>query len=310
MLITNFDHIFEIAEREGPQRMTVISAGDAELMKAIKEARGKGLIEPVLIGNGNDIEEIAENMGFDLGGVEILHEIEPQAMARRSMDMAIKGRVDMQMKGRLPTSYIYKEVITKNFALPGVKKFSVIDFHDLPFVGHFIATTDSGMSINPDFGTKLESVRNATLLFDILGYHQLRVLALSAAREMNFALASARDNGLLAAAKIKGGMSGCVIEDAFDLADVFLGKGGTLEDYKCIDLSKAPHILLVPNLELGNTMGKIYYLFKDAKAAHLIGGAKTPIVIPPRTEGCEMLLVEIAFGAAVAHLSRSCRGVQ
>jgi phosphate butyryltransferase len=302
MLIKNFEQVFKIAEREGPKRMTVMSAGDSEVIQAVKEARGRGFIEPVLIGDENAIKEISENVEFDLSGVKIFHEVEPQAVAYRSMDMAITGEVEMQMKGRLPTSYIYKVVIEKKFSLPDIKKFSVIDFHDLPFIDHFIATTDSGISINPDFEAKLESIRNAILLFHILGYPQPRVLALSAARGMNYDLASAKDKSLLAAARAKEEIGDCIIEDALSLADVFLGKDGILEDYEYIDFSRAPHILLVPNLDSGNTLAKLHYLFEEMKTAHIIGGTKTPLVIPPRTEDHEMMVFEIAFGVVIAHL--------
>ena len=307
MPIKNFDQVFKLAEREGPKRMAVISAGDAEVMRAVREAKRRGFIEPVLIGDENAIKEISENVEFDLSGVEVLHEIEPQAMAYRSMDMAIKGEVEMQMKGMLPTSYIYRAVIERRFGLPGVKKFSVLDFHSLPSVDHLIAITDSGISINPDFDAKLESARNANFLFRILGYPKPRILALSAARGMDSTMPSAKDSSRLAAARVEGKIGDCIVEDALSLADVFLGKDEVLQDYEQIDSSKTPHILLVPNLDSGNILAKMRYLFKDVKSAHIIGGAKTPIVIPPRAENHKMIIIEIAFGVTIAHLMASQR---
>lgn len=59
-------------------------------------------------------------------------------------------------------------------------------------------------------------------------------------------------------------------------------------------------ILLVPNYEVGNAMGKAMSLFGGAKSAGIIVGAKVPIVLVSRSDNAETKLASIAFGAVAA----------
>jgi len=305
--IKNFDQVFKIAERGDAMRMTVISAGDAEVMLTVKEARERGFIEPILIGDEDKIKEASKGADFNLDGVKIVHEREPQVMAYASVEMAIRGDAEMQMKGRLPTSYLYRAVIRKRFRSLGVKKFNVIDFYELPSIDHFIAITDSGINITPDFETKLEIIQNTVSIFHLLGYPEPSVLPLSAARGVNPDLVSARDNRLLRTARREGRVDDCVIEDAFSLSDLFLGYRRYF-DRGNLDLSKTPHIFLTPNLDAGNILAKLYHLFEGVRwPAHIIGGTKTPVLIPSRGDDHRMMINNIAFGVAIAHLMEEKR---
>jgi hypothetical protein len=64
--IKNFDQVFKIAEREDAMRMTVISAGDTEVMLTVKEARERGFIEPIMIGEEDKIKEASKGADFNL----------------------------------------------------------------------------------------------------------------------------------------------------------------------------------------------------------------------------------------------------
>ena len=59
-------------------------------------------------------------------------------------------------------------------------------------------------------------------------------------------------------------------------------------------------ILLVPNYEVGNAMGKAMSLFGGAKNAGIIVGAKVPIVLVSRSDNAETKLASIAFGVVAA----------
>ena len=62
-------------------------------------------------------------------------------------------------------------------------------------------------------------------------------------------------------------------------------------------------ILLVPDYEVGNAMGKAMSIFGGAKNAGIIVGAKVPIVLVSRSDSAETKLASIAFGAVTAHHS-------
>ena len=59
-------------------------------------------------------------------------------------------------------------------------------------------------------------------------------------------------------------------------------------------------ILLVPNYEVGNGIGKAASLFGGAKNAGIILGAKVPIVLVSRSDSAESKLASIAAGSVLA----------
>ncbi len=61
-------------------------------------------------------------------------------------------------------------------------------------------------------------------------------------------------------------------------------------------------ILLVPNIEAGNLLGKSLTYFAMAKSAGVIMGAKCPIVLVSRADTHESKLYSIALGSIVANL--------
>ena len=59
-------------------------------------------------------------------------------------------------------------------------------------------------------------------------------------------------------------------------------------------------ILLVPNYEVGNGIGKAANLFGNAKNAGIILGAKVPIVLVSRADSAYSKLASIAAGSVLA----------
>ena len=59
-------------------------------------------------------------------------------------------------------------------------------------------------------------------------------------------------------------------------------------------------ILLVPNIEVGNGIGKSFTYMANAKSAGVIMGAKAPIVLVSRSDSAESKLYSIAYGALIA----------
>lgn len=59
-------------------------------------------------------------------------------------------------------------------------------------------------------------------------------------------------------------------------------------------------ILLVPNIEVGNGIGKSLHIWQNAKSAGVIMGAKAPIVLVSRSDSAESKLYSIAYGALIA----------
>jgi phosphate butyryltransferase len=58
-------------------------------------------------------------------------------------------------------------------------------------------------------------------------------------------------------------------------------------------------VMVVPNIEAGNILGKAVKYFGGSQCAHVIVGAKVPVLIPSRVESAEDKLNSMALGVIV-----------
>ena len=56
-------------------------------------------------------------------------------------------------------------------------------------------------------------------------------------------------------------------------------------------------VLLVPTIEAGNILGKAFSWLAGKPVAHVIEGARAPVLIPSRVERADDKLLSIALGA-------------
>jgi len=59
--------------------------------------------------------------------------------------------------------------------------------------------------------------------------------------------------------------------------------------------------MVVPNLEAGNLLGKAVKYLGGSQCAHVVVGARTPLLIPSRVEGAEDKVNSIALGVIFAN---------
>jgi phosphate butyryltransferase len=59
-------------------------------------------------------------------------------------------------------------------------------------------------------------------------------------------------------------------------------------------------VLLVPTIEAGNILGKAFSWLAGKPVAHVIEGARAPVLIPSRVERADDKLLSIALGALSA----------
>ena len=65
-MITSFTDLLELAKSKGPKKIAVAVAEDHEVLEAVKAATDLKIVEPILVGNKEKIENIAKEIEFDL----------------------------------------------------------------------------------------------------------------------------------------------------------------------------------------------------------------------------------------------------
>ena len=298
-MIRTLDDITRLAKEKGPKKLAVLAPEDGEFMEAVKKSQQMGYIEPVLIGNQEMMQRVADEVEFDISNVEKIFEADRQAIANLGTAMLFAGDVDMSSKGQIPTSFIYRSIIKEESKAGTGRTISVITLWEIPELDHFMAFTDTGANIYPDYKAKVAVLKNAIFLFHVLGYASPRISVLSGQREIGGPLASHEDGRSLQKAVASGELGECEIIEATSFFEFFVGKGRQLADYEEIDIKKLPEILLVPSLDTGNILCKLDF-FLNVKRRSLVMTSKGPVLIPSRADFCDSIMGEIAMGVVVA----------
>lgn len=298
-MIRSLDDFSRIAREKGPKKLAVLAPEDEDFMLALKTSWQKGYIEPVLIGNTEKMERVAEKVEFDIGSFEKIIGDDRQAIADLGINMLFTGRVAIVSKGQIPTSYIYRSIIREESRARSGMTVSVVTFWEVPGLDHLVAFTDTGVSIKPDFKTKAEILKNALFVYHLLGYSKPQIAVLSGQREIGGMLDSYRDFELLRRAALAGDFGDCEIVDATSFTEIFLGSRVHPVSDGGMNMERMPHILLVPCLDTGNIICKLDFIL-DVTRCSLVATSRGPVCIPARSDSSDNIVEQLAMCVVVA----------
>lgn len=209
------------------------------------------------------------------------------------------------MKGILGTADLMRAVFNKEHGLRTGRLTTHCMFYEIPALGRMIILTDGGVNTFPDLEKKADILENAAMCFQALGYETIHAACICGAEQVNPKIQSTMDADALAHMTdrwAKYGMDVCG-PVALDLA---VSPEACRHKHYSAPGAGMADILLVPNYEVGNGIGKAATLFGGAKNAGVILGAKVPIVLVSRSDSAYSKLASIAAGSVLSrrmHLS-------
>jgi phosphate butyryltransferase len=98
-------------------RVLFAAAYDVHTLEGIDKAFIKGIIEPVLIGDGEKIRGIIKSEGLSIDGTEIIEAADDAELAKTAARLIVEGKVGVIMKGKLQTADLLREVVNKEYGL-------------------------------------------------------------------------------------------------------------------------------------------------------------------------------------------------
>jgi phosphate butyryltransferase len=299
-LIKNFDQLLEAAKSQRTMRLAVAAAQDPEVLGAVVKAAELGLIEPVLIGDRQKIAAICGEEHLEICGVEIIDEPELEAAAKVSVQMVRDGKADFLMKGLIDTSILLKAVLNREYGLRTDSQLSHVMLYDAPAYHKLLFLTDGGMNIEPTLAEKATILRNALDAARTLGMETVKVACIAAKEKVNEKMPATVDARALQNMSREGDFGeGVIVEGplAFDLA--VSREAAEIKGFES-EVAGDADVLLVPNIEVGNGIGKALTYLANAESAGVIMGAKVPVVLVSRADTAEVKLYSIALGSIIA----------
>ena len=293
------NNLINVAKKTGTVDAAIVNAGEIFPMESVHKAVLLNLINPIFIGNENEIKKNADKLKWDITKYKIINEKNENNTAPIAAKLASEGKVKIIVKGHIHTDVLMKAVLKRDLNLIGKKRLShiwhmTLDKDDKPFI-----ITDGVVNVLPKLEVKMHILRNAVEFADKIGISRPKVAILSATEEILESVPSSIDANIITKRAKEENINADVFGPlAFD--NSVSKKSAAIKKIKN-NVSGSTDILLVPNVESGNALVKMMIYFMGACAAGVVLGGKTPIVITSRSDEAEARLASIA--AAVVALN-------
>ncbi len=298
-MLKDFNNLIQKVKKVGKSTVCVAAADDEEVLKAVRIATDMGFIDSILVGDREEIESIAKNIG--LRNYEIVHNANPNEAALEAVKIVKSGRAKVLMKGLVNTSVYMRAVLNREYGLRTGRLLSLLAVYELPEYHKLLYCTDSGVNVSPNLEQKKDILTNALLALQGIGMDMPKVACLAANEMVDPKISSTVDAKALVEMVENGEITKCIIEGpiAFDVAF-----DSHSAEHKGIDskISGDVDLLVFPNMETGNALGKSWLHFNKAKWAGIILGASNPVVLGSRSDTAEIKVNSIALACLASNI--------
>lgn len=298
MVLKSYDVLVEkVKNFAEKKRVIVAAAGDEHTLEAVFNAQKEGIVTPVLVGDKAKIADILGEMGIEYDLDSVYDEPDADEAAKKAVALIREGKGDFIMKGKLETAQILKPVVNKETGLGTGRVMSHFVLNELPNYHKLIVTTDGGMMTYPTLEQKKQIIENTVETMRALGYEKPKVACVAAVEKVNPKMPETVEADALAQMNKNGEIKDCIVAGPISL-DIALDK--SIADVKGYqnEVAGDADVILVPNIQVGNILGKSITVIAGGKMAGFIVGAKVPIVLTSRGSSAEEKFLSLVLAAA------------
>jgi len=300
MMFKTFEEIINAAKiSEKKQRVAIVGSEKLVAIEAGIDILNENIGIPIFFGNEKKIKEILLKIPFEKE-LEIINTVSDEESATKAVDLVLEGKIDLILKGTVSTATLLKAVLRKENGLKESSVLSDVFIYEDPMAEknnkRLIGLSDGGLIPLPDLETKIEITKSAVKVFKKLGFEKPKVAYISAVEKVTDKIKSTTD-----AAEIKRRYEtgefkiDAFIDGPFAIDNVISEESAKIKGINSVMAGEAD-ILIVPNIETGNVLGKLANYYGHAQNGHVILGAKVPVLITSRADDAKTKLNSVALG--------------
>ena len=291
-------NLLDVAHKKKSVTAGIVNAGKPLPMLSVMDAVNENLINPIFIGDKQDIEKCANDLKFDISNFKIIHEPVENNTAGIAAKLASENKIRIIVKGHIHTDVLMKEVLKREYNLLGKTRLSHIWHMTIDKEGKPLIITDGALNVLPNIKTKVHILKNVINFSHRIGISKPKISILSATEEVLDSVQSSLDAKEITELAKKENLNADIFGPlAFD--NSISKKSAAIKGIKNTVAGEAD-VILVPGVETGNALVKMMVYFMGACAAGVVIGGKVPIVITSRSDDAPARLASIA--AAVVAL--------
>jgi phosphate acetyltransferase len=293
------ENLISLAKQTSQIPVGIVSAHQEAAMESAKKAFELNLIKPIFIGNKNGIQKQAKTLDWDINSFEIIDQSNDQEAAIIGAQLARDNEIKVLVKGNLHTDTLMRAYLKKEFALIEKRRLSHIWHMTTPNNNKPLFITDGALNVSPRIDVKMHILLNAVEFAKKTGISKPRVAVLSGTEDPIESMPSSMEAKEVMERAQKENIDAYVHGPlAFDNA---VSPEAARIKKISNDVAGKADILLVPNLETGNSLSKIMVFFMGACAAGFIVGGKVPVVVASRADNAASRLASIAASIIATH---------
>jgi phosphate butyryltransferase len=298
--IGSFIELRQRARSVGPKRVAVVVADDEIASTAVESALNLGIAHIVLIGNERNIRDKAEQLRRNALLAKAKF-VEARDAAGTAVQMARDGNVDVLLKGHLRTDELLSTVLHKENGLRTGRLLSDVLLYEDTLSGRrrLVGVTDGGLNVSPDIGEKKQILQNAVEVMRSIGLERPKMAIMSATEAVSDSVPSTVDARALVDMGAAGEFGNVEVFGPVALDCALLRSAADAKGIKH-EAAGYADCMVVPNIEAGNLLGKAVKYLGGSQCAHVVVGAKAPILIPSRVESADDKVNAIALGVIYA----------
>jgi phosphate butyryltransferase len=297
MVLNTLNDLKGIVTGSPKKKLILAAAQDQHSLGAVIKAWKENIVEPILVGDIESIQNICSSNNYDITGLRIIHEPDVQKSIEMSIKMVSNKQADVLMKGMVGTSSLLKGVLNKEWGLRTGNLLSHFALFEVDTYHKVIAVTDVAMNIAPNLKDKIAIVNNSVSCLLRLGYKMPKVAVLGAVEMVNENMEATLHAALLSKMNQRDQIKNCIIDGPLAFDNAVSIESARHKGIKS-EVAGDTDLLLMPDIEVGNVLYKSLVFFAKAKVASIILGASAPIVLTSRSDSEQAKFDSILLAAA------------
>lgn len=297
-MLTSFRQIIDEAKRLKRATISVAAAQDKEVLEAVKAAYDEELAYAILVGDEALIRPLAAEVGLP-ADIRVVHEPDVDKAAHKAVELIRNGEAQVYMKGFINSSNYLRAALHPDHGLRKGGILSMLAGHELAGEKKLLFVTDGGVNIAPTLEEKKHILTNAIEALIAMGVEKPKVAVLAANELVNPKMPVTVEAKEIADLAQSGAFPPSIVEGPMAIDVAASARAAEHKGIKS-EVAGDADLLLVPDIEAGNILGKTLVIYGKAKSAGVILGATHPMILTSRSESAEVKRNSIALACLIA----------
>jgi phosphotransacetylase len=297
MPLPSFDRLFEEADRlPAPVGVAVAGGADRTVLEAMRAARDRGWVRPVVAGRADEVRALAAEHGVGLDGFTL---VDADDAAAAAVATVRSGQARFLMKGQVATPTLMAALLHPEAGLRTGRVICQVVLLEVRPSGRRFLLADTGICIQPTVEQKADVVAQAAAVARALGAGRPLVALLAASESVTDRMPETLDAAELQRRGAAGEFPGCEVQGplSFDLA--YAADAG---DRKRVagPVVGAADVLVFPNLVSANLTVKALMYAADSAFGGVLCGTTHPVAFMSRADSTVTRLRSLALALRLA----------